>query len=135
MELAAREQLPKHELRNFGLILGALFALFFGLVPFLRHHEIVRWPWAVAGVLWLAALAYPRILTWPHLGWTRLGHAMGWFNTRVILTVVFMVAVTPLGFILWLFGRDRMRRGFEPKRESYRVPSKARPPESMEKPF
>lgn len=136
MELAARQQqLPKAELRNFGLLLGALFAAIFGLLPWMRHRSLSHWPWAIAAVLWLAALAWPRSLAWPHRWWTRLGHALGWVNTRVILTVIYFVAVTPLGFVLWIFGRDRMKRGFNPKERSYRVASRAQPPRGMEKPY
>lgn len=135
MELAARRQLPKAELRNFGLLLGALFAAIFGAVPWLRYRSLEYWPWAAAAILWLAALAWPRILSWPHRWWTRVGEALGWFNTRVILTVIYFVAVTPLGFVMWVFGRDRMKRGFDPKCETYRVPSRPQPQRSMEKPF
>ena len=56
-------------------------------------------------------------------------------NTRVILAVIFMIVITPFSFVMWIFGRDRMKRGFDPKCESYRVPSPPRPPQSMEKPF
>jgi hypothetical protein len=135
MELAARRQVPKAELRNFGLLLGALFVVFFAAVPWLRHRSIEYWPWVVTATLWLGALAWPRILAWPHRWWTLLGEALGWFNTRVILTVIYFVAVTPLGFVMWVFGRDRMKRGFDPKCESYRVSSRSHPPRSMEKPF
>lgn len=135
MELAARRQAPKAELRNFGLLLGALFAAIFGAVPWLRHRTLEYWPWMLAAVLWIAALAWPRILAWPHRWWMRLGEALGWFNTRVILTVIYFVVVTPLGFVMWVFGRDRMKRGFDPKCQSYRVPSHSQPPRGMEKPF
>jgi hypothetical protein len=67
--------------------------------------------------------------------WTRLGHALAWFNTRVILTLIFMIVITPFSFVMWVFGRDRMKRGFDPKVETYRVPSPPRPPQAMEKPF
>jgi hypothetical protein len=135
MELVAAEQLPKAELRNFGLVLGALFAALFGVLPLLRHRALVEWPWIVAAALWLAALTWPRSLSLLHRGWTRLGHALGWLNTRVILTMIFMIVITPFSFVMWVFGRDRMKRGFDPKCESYRVPSLPRPPQSMEKPF
>ena len=94
-----------------------------------------QWPWILAAVLWVAALAWPRSLTLLHRGWTRLGHALGWFNTRVILTLIFMIVITPFSFVMWVFGRDRMKRGFDPKGETYRVPSPPRPPQGMEKPF
>ena len=134
MELKAGEQ-PKAELRNFGLVLGGLFAGLFGVLPLLRHRTLAQWPWILAALLWAAALARPRSLGLLHRGWTRLGHALGWFNTRVILTLIFMIVITPFSFVMWVFGRDRMRRGFDPKVETYRVPSPPREPQGMEKPF
>jgi hypothetical protein len=135
MERGAGERLPKAELCNFGLVLGAAFAALFGVLPLLRHHTSARWPWIVAAVLWLAALGWPRSLTLLHRWWTRLGHAMGWFNTRAILTLIFMLVITPFSLVMRVFGRDRMKRGFDPKCESYRVQSAPRPPQGMEKPF
>ncbi len=135
MELRAGEQLPKAELRNFGLVLGALFAGLFGVLPLLRHRRPAEWPWILAAVLWAAALGWPRSLTLLHRWWTRLGHALGWCNTRVILTLIFMIVVTPFSFVMWVFGRDRMKRSFDPKVETYRVPSPPRESQGMEKPF
>jgi hypothetical protein len=135
MELKAGERPPRSELRNFGLVLGAAFAAIFGALPLWRRQELVQWPWAVAAVLWLTALVWPRGLTLIHRWWTRLGHALGWFNTRVILTLIFMIVITPFSFVMWVFGRDRMKRGFDPKCVSYRVPSQPRSPQGMEKPF
>jgi len=43
--------------------------------------------------------------------------------------------VTPFSLVMRVFGRDRMKRGFDPKCESYRVQSAPRPPQGMEKPF
>src|SRR5260221_11969767 len=47
------------ELRTFGLVLGALFAAFFGVWPLLRHRGTHLWPWILAVVLWLFALIWP----------------------------------------------------------------------------
>ena len=135
MEAVSDARASNSELRKFGLILGALFAILFGVVPILRHHGAPRWPWIVAAILWIPALAFPRALGPLHKWWTRLGHAMGWFNTRVILTVIFLLTVAPLGAMMRLFGRDRMKRGFDPRSDSYRVESRRRPPTSMERPF
>jgi hypothetical protein len=135
MELRTGAQLPKAELRNFGLLLGALFAGLFSAVPLLRHRTPARWPLILGAALWLSALVWPRSLTLLHGGWTRLGHALGWFNTRAILTLIFMIVITPFSFVMWVFGRDRMKRSFDPKVETYRVPSAPRKPQGMEKPF
>jgi hypothetical protein len=134
MELRSRKRVPEKELRNFGLLTGLLFAGLFAALPLLRSRTPGRWPWIVAAVLWLAALLWPRSLTLLYRWWTRLGQALSWFNTRAILTLIFVILITPFGFVMRVFSRDRMRRGFDPKCESYRIPT---PPQrrSMEKPF
>lgn len=123
------------ELRNFGLILGALFAVFFGVWPLLRHRPTPPWPWIVAAVLWLLALIWPGALGYLHRGWTRLGLALGWVNTRVILTLLFAVSIVPVGLVMRLCGRDRMARKLEPGRASYRVPARPRNDKDMEHPY
>jgi Saxitoxin biosynthesis operon protein SxtJ len=123
------------DLRTFGLVLGALFAAFFGLWPFLRHRGSPTWPWIVAGVLWLFALIWPAALSYLYRGWTRLGLALGWFNTRIILTLLFAISIVPVGLLMRLFGRDRMARKLDPRSASYRVPSRQRPDKDMEHPY
>jgi hypothetical protein len=123
------------ELRNFGLVLGAMFAGFFGLIPLAIHHRTRIWPWTVAAVLWTTALTLPSALRIIHLGWCRLGLWLGWFNTRVILTLVFGLMIAPLGVVLRFFGRDRVGRRFEPHSKSYRTSSRERPSCTMENPY
>ena len=63
----------------------------------------------------------------PSLGmllWIRIGHVLGWINTRIILGVVFR-----------LFGHDPMRRKLERAATTYRQPSHHLPRERMERPF
>lgn len=123
------------ELRTFGLVLGALFAAFFGLSPLLRHRASPLWPWLLAGVLWLFALIWPTTLSYPHRVWTRLGLALGWVNTRVILTLLFVTSIVPVGLLMRLCGRDRMARKRDPLSASYRVPSRQRADKDMEHPY
>jgi hypothetical protein len=123
------------ELRSFGLVLGALFAAFFGVWPLLRHRGSPFWPWIVAGVLWLFALIWPAALSYLHRGWTRLGLALGWLNTRVILTLLFAISIVPVGLVMRLCGRDRMARKLDPGSASYRVPSRQRADKDMEHPY
>lgn len=123
------------ELRTFALVLGAMFAALFGLAPIIRHHPPHLWAWIVALALWSIGLLAPLALRPLHRGWTRLGLALGWINTRVILTLLYAIVVTPLGAAMRLLGRDPMARKFEPDRASYRVPVKERPKKHMERPY
>ena len=134
MEVRPGKRVPETELRNFGLLTGSLFVVLFVALPLLRSRTPGRWPWIGAAVLWLAALFWPRSLTLLCRWWTRLGQALVWFNTRAILTLIFVILFTPFGFVMRVLSRDRMRRGFDPKCESYRIPA-PRGRRSMEKPF
>jgi hypothetical protein len=123
------------ELRSFGLVLGAMFAALFGVLPLLRHRASPSWPWILASLLWILALICPAALSYLHRGWTRLGLALGWVNTRIILTLLFAITIVPAGLMMRLFGRDRMARKLDPDCVSYRVPSRQRPDKDMERPF
>ncbi len=83
------QQPNKKELREFGFITGAIAAVLFGLLlPWLFDHELPRWPWIVAGILWVWALLLPTTLLPVYRGWIAIGHVLGWINTRIILVAV-----------------------------------------------
>lgn len=129
-------KLDKKGLREFGLVTGAIIAVLFGLlVPWLRGHSLLIWPWIVAGILWVWALLAPTTLNPVYQIWMRIGLALGWVNTRIILGVVFYALMMPMGLIMRLLKQDPMRRGFEVNLDSYRIVSTNRTRKSMEKPF
>lgn len=133
---AATAHTDRTELRNFGVILGALFAAFFGLLPLIRHHHALHiWPWCLAAVLWILALLRPSMLSYLYVAWTRLGWTLGWLNTRIILTVIYALLIVPIGTVMRLWGRDRMGQRFDRETTTYRVSSRSRSAKDMERPF
>ena len=96
--------------RSFGLTVGGVFAAiaFFSL---LRHHivrsEIAA---AIAAVLLLAALIRPASLAPLARGWGRVGHLLGWINSRILLTALFALVLWPIGAASRLFGSDPLGR-------------------------
>ena len=130
-------QASTQELRKFGLAVGGALGVVFGaLLPWIFNRAYPAWPWVAGGILVALALAAPRALAWPHRGWMTVGHALGWFNTRVILSALFFVLIVPVGLVMRALGRAPMRAGRDPKVASYRIPSTvAEDPKAMEKPF
>jgi hypothetical protein len=123
-------------LRKFGLVTGALFIGLFALIPWLRHKPLPHWPLYPGTPFILLGLVAPRTLGPVHRLWMRLGGMLGWVNMRVILMVVFVVMLTPLGWILRLLSRDPLARKIERGGQgSYR--KSATPPsrEQMTRPF
>ena len=49
----------------------------------------------------------------------KLGLILGWFNSRLILIIIFIFVVIPLAFIMRIFGYDPLRVKQE-KTNSYR---------------
>jgi hypothetical protein len=124
-------------LRKFGLTTGAivvgLFAFFFPWIFDMAAMPV--WPWVVAGLLWVPALFIPSVLRPVYSIWMKIGHGIGWINTRIILGVLFYMLVLPMGLIMRLFGKDPMARKVDNSASSYRVKSVEVPKDRLEKPF
>ena len=106
--------IERRQLVSFGLIM-AVAAFFFGwLYDLLPLH-------ALGAAFVLASLLIPRALTPLYRPWMRLAEGLGWFNTRVLLILIFYLVVTPIGLIMRLFGRSPIKGGFweEPPKHSF----------------
>ncbi len=108
-------------LRQFGLMVGAVFGII-GIWPWLFHQKPLRlWAVALAAGLIFPALFFPRVLLYPYLPWMKIGHFLGWVNTRIILGFLFYVIFTPVGLFIRLGKGDPLHRSFEKDKKSYRI--------------
>lgn len=122
------------ELRKFGLVVGAAFALIFGvLLPWIFSFGTPWWPFIVCAALVIPAFFAPKLLRPVQRGWMKLAEPIGRFNTKLILGLVFYLVFTPVGAIRRLIADPLvLRKG---RTESYRKPSRQRTAQSMERPF
>jgi hypothetical protein len=87
-------------------------------------------------VLVVAGLLIPTAARAFHVLWMKLAVALGYVNSRVLLTLTYYLMVTPYGVVSRLAGRDPLnRRGA--RRESYWVERKRtrQPREQFERLF
>lgn len=125
----------RKELRQFGLLVGAVFAVI-GLWPVVFRGEPLRlWATGVGGLLIICGGVLPSILAPIHKGWMWVGHILGWINTRILLGIVFYALVTPIGFMFRLMGKDTMRQAFSESSTTYRVVRSPRPRSHMKYQF
>jgi len=127
------------DLRKFGLIMGAMFALIFGgLFPWIMGKTSETWPiwpFIVMAVFWILALVLPESLRKVNQVWIKVGNVLGWINTRIILGIMFYLLIFPIGLLLKVFGKDAMNRKLDANSDSYRRISKQRDRKHLEKPF
>src|SRR5919106_1349987 len=129
------EQQNIKELRNFGLIVGGIF-LIIGIWPLVWRGEGMRlWALGIGAVLVPLGLIIPAVLAPVFKVWMKVGHVLGWINTRIILGILFYGLITPMGVVMRLFGWDAMRRVVVRDAQTYRVVRQPRPKSHMTRQF
>jgi hypothetical protein len=66
-------------------------------------------------------LVVPGTIRWLFVGATVLAFPIGWVVTHVMLTVMFYLVLTPVGWLFRLGGRDELQLRDDPERKSYWV--------------
>ena len=130
-----RQRDDRKGLRQFGLVVGGIFAAI-GLWPLLVRAEAPRlWSLALGVALVIPALVVPRSLTHVHRAWMAAAEGLGWINTHILLSVIFYGLMMPIGIVMRCRGHDPMHRRFDPGATTYRVPKLSRPAAHMTRQF
>jgi len=121
--------------RQFGLLVGGVFLLLAGWWTFRGRFSAVAPYAAVLGaLLFVLGAVVPRALYWPNRGWMALAEALSYVSTRVVLAIVFFLAVTPIGIVKRMTGWDPLRRRGRPASSYWSAyPERQRDPRHYEK--
>jgi len=125
-------------LRQFGLMLGGILIVLFGfLLPWSRRWEnLPNYQWIAVGALVVAwALIAPDSMRGLYNGWMRISMIIGNVMNRIILSIVYFVVITPMGVVMRMMAKDPMRRKLDKSVASYRVLSKVRHRNHVERPY
>jgi len=108
-----RELSPdKKQCLETAVVLSAIF-LFFSLL-----QNNVTFGWLSFGLL-IAALIIPKLFYPLAKVWFGLALLLGWFSSRILLSLLFFLLVTPIGLIRRLIGKDSlMLREFKKSKKS-----------------
>lgn len=122
-------------LRQFGWLMGGVFLLI-ALWPLVWRGEGVRiWALAVAGVFGGMGVLFPMALAPVFKLWMKFGEKIGWINSRILLSLVFYLVLTPIGWVMTLLGKRPLQLGFDSQADTYRVLKPARATDHVTKPF
>ena len=105
-----KSEVSTRQLREFGFLLGIGFPIFIGwLFPFIFRHEFRMWTLYVGFPFLFLGIIKPRLLFYPFKLWMKLGLALGWVNSRIILGLVYIFVVLPIAFVMRSFSYDPLR--------------------------
>jgi len=116
----SRLEQDRRSLQKFALVMAiafaalSLFVFFFG-----RHPGRALIPLILMAFFAVAGIFFPTSLKPVHTAWMALALAMGWVMSRVILSIVFFVVMTPIGLIMRLLGKDILDQKIDRQKESY----------------
>ncbi len=116
-EIKEIESSPK-KLREFGLLVGGVFCL---LASILWWRGRGNYPYfLLPGIaLVLMGALFPHALKPLQKAWMTLAILMGWVMTRFLLSLLFYLAITPLGIFMRLTGKDLLDQHIDRKAPSY----------------
>ncbi|MFQ6675651.1 MAG: SxtJ family membrane protein [Fidelibacterota bacterium] len=102
------------QVRKFGLILALLMGAFFGIRSWIAG-EILVYGLLAGAAVGVLALAFPRSLIVVFVPWMVAARMVGLVITHLLLSVIFYLIFTPVGWVMRLAGRDplRLKRGGE----------------------
>ncbi|MGE0657917.1 MAG: SxtJ family membrane protein [Reyranellaceae bacterium] len=122
--------------RMFGLVFFVVFAII-SLWPVLFGNPLRWWTAPIAGAFLVVALVKPDWLAPLNRQWTRLGLLMHKVVNPLIMGLLFYVAITPMGLLFRLFGKDLLRLKLDRQAASYWIERKppGPAPDSMRRQF
>ena len=105
-----KNHIPKKTLRKFGFLICFTFPFLIGwFLPLLGGHPFRVWTLFISLPAGILGILKPGLLLYPYRAWMKLGHILGWINSRIILGLVFLIVLQPIALIMQILGHDPLR--------------------------
>ena len=108
----------KSDLRKFGVTIGIILLIIAGVL-FWKEKESFQIVLTFGGALCILGIAIPLILKPIYWVWMIFAAILGWIMTRIILSLLFYIIITPIGLTLRFFGKQFLELRWEKSKESY----------------
>lgn len=108
----------KKELRSFGITIGAVLAIF-GAVFWWQQKSSFIYFFEGSLILLLLGFLFPIVLKPLQKVWMTIAVIIGYVMTRVILSVLFYLIITPLGLVSKLCGNKFLDLEINKTQNSY----------------
>tara|TARA_B100000427_G_C15139587_1_gene433825 strand:+ start:64 stop:444 length:381 start_codon:yes stop_codon:yes gene_type:complete len=94
--------------KSFGILFFIVF-LIIGFWPIFTSNEIRSWSLIISVIFLILGLINSSILEPLKNAWIKLGELLGKIIAPIVMGLVFFTVLTPISFILRLFGKDLLK--------------------------
>jgi len=116
----ARLEQDDRALRKFILVIAAaLIILGIAIFFFGSHPARAYWLGGFAVMLLVTGLPFPRLYKHPHTLWIGFSLVLGYFMSRLLLSLLFILVITPLALVMRLAGKDPLKMKIDKTTPSY----------------
>ena len=108
--------------RSFGIVFFVVFLLI-ALYPLINSQDLRLWSLLVSLIFLVLGLLNSKVLTPLNKLWFKFGILLGKVIAPLIMGIIFFLVVTPIGFLMRLFGKDVLNLKYN-KNKSYWIEKK-----------
>jgi multisubunit Na+/H+ antiporter MnhG subunit len=108
----------KSEWKKFGIALGIIISII-ATILLIKKKSLYVYFYGAGLFFILAALTVPIVVKPVFILFLYIAFVLGWVMTRVILSLLFYLVITPIGLIAKLFGKKFLDMKFSREKESY----------------
>lgn len=120
-------ELSRKKLKSFGLLVGGFFLLISLWIFLTQNNDLPEtrdytlfWVFLmVGGILFIFGALFPLLLKTAYKIWMGLAFALGWIVSRILLTILFYLMVTPIALLARLVRKKFLDLEFKDDKDSY----------------
>lgn len=109
----------KKEIREFALTIGIIYLAILSWVAFIKGKDVGLNFFLGGGIFIALGFLAPVILKPFQKIWMGISIIIGFFMSRLILTILFYLVISPMGILTRILGKDILDQRIDPKAKSY----------------
>ncbi len=126
------------ELKKFSLIMSLLFTVLSTLIFFFSdEYQTAFWLLGIVCFFLICAFFMPRTIKPVRILWIGFSLVLGYFMSRILLSLVYFLVISPIRLIMTILGRDLLNTKLDPQIQTYWIyrATKEKSPSAYEKMF
>jgi len=107
--LSKNREVTRADARKTALLVGGVLVFLAAYFWWRDRMTAAALAGSIGALLWIVGLFIPALAKLFHRGWMGFAYALGYVNSRIILTLFYFLVFVPYGVISRLVGRDPLQ--------------------------